>query len=460
MIFLLMALLAGITVLSFFLNQKNIIAPGVVISGMFFVSTAVAMLNLGVWRYDFRFWTVVVVVTGVLAFVAGGVCVNRFWMTPRGALALEAKLHHNAPKGIDEKEIVISVRTIIILCAVLLVLLVYYGVEIYRLSVAFGNHEGLGGMIKYARDAFVARLDISKLANLSSTFCQCTAYVFCFIVLKNTVYVGWKKYYLFYCLPVALYIPFMILSGARTGFIYLFAFGIVTFIFFFQGKHGWDPRNTKLFIFIGVGAILAFFLIFRLSGFLKDSGVGTTAWKSLSKYTGFSIAGLNAMVNGTPIPNTYFGEHTLDNVYSVLNQLHITNIELTTPFLPFTKLPGGISSNVYTALYRYYQDYTYGGMLLIMFVTGGLYTAGNSYLYHTGRRGFGMVLYAAFYYPLVMISIEDMLLRGIVSTTTVYQIAFYALSYWLFVKGGSGKLFPYAKTVLCRVLHKVRGAGK
>jgi len=444
MIFLLAVLMAAVTVLAYFLDRKNIIAPGVVVSGMFFISTVVAMLNLRAWQYDFRFLTVAVVVGGVLAFEAGEVCTDRFWMTRGRAVALARR----RTGGREEKappEILTPAPVLAAVCLVMALLLVYYGAEIYRLSVSFGNPEGLRGMIKYARDAIVARRDISWLGNICAIFCQCTAYVLVFILIRNSVWYGVKKRYLLQALPAVLYVPFLLLSGARTGYIYLFAYAIVVWIFTYQGKHRWNSKNTRLFLLVGVGAILTFFLIFRFSGFLKDSGVGTTAWKSLSKYTGFSIAGLNSLLIKPWPKSIYFGEHTLNNVYSVLNKLGITHVKIASPFLPFTRLPGGVSSNVYTALARYIHDYTAGGMLGIMFVMGALYTAANNYLYYSGRRGFAMILYGTFFYPLVLISIDDVFLYGIISTTTVYQLVFYALLYWLFLGGGSKKLTAWAQ---------------
>lgn len=455
MIFLLTALLAGTTVLAFFLNHKNIIAPGVVVSGMFFISSVVTMLNLGAWQYEFRFTTVAVIIGGILYFEMGAMCVDRFWMKREHSLALAQRWHRSGEKA-GTPLLRIPTPVMVLVCAVMAVLLVYYGTEIYRLSVSFGNQWGLKEMLKYARDAFVARHDISYWGNLSAIFAQCAAYVFAFIVIRNTVWHGFHKRELLHMLPVALYVPFMILSGARTGFIYLFAYAIVVWIFTYQGKHKWDPKNTRLFVLVGIGAILAFFLIFRLSGFLKDSGFGTTAWKSISKYTGFSIAGLNGLLEDPWPHNHYFGEHTLNNVYSVLNKLGITHVAIASPFLPLMKLPGGVSSNVYTALAVYIQDYNVGGMLAVMFLLGGVYTAVNNYLYHSGRRGFAMILYGTFFYPLVLISIADMSLYGIVSTTTVYQIAFYALLYWFLLCGGSERLFAGAGRVWARAAGRVR----
>lgn len=428
MIYLLVILMALSMAAAYLLNKKNIVAPGVIVSGMFLVSSTVAMLNLSAWKYEFKGSTVIVILLAVWVFIAGELIVNRCFKT-----ALE-KGRFDGPQT-DASIVVIPRPTLIIFSSLLLLLFAYYFYDIYRLSIRFGNPYGLSGMISYARDAIVARMDISTLGNLCSCFAKCTSYVFLFIFIKDLVNDRIRLKYLWYLVPVFLYFPYIFIYGARSEYIYIIAFAVVVWAFMFQNRFGWTVKNSRRIILVGLSAIVLFLLIFRLTGFAKNSGSGTSAWRSISKYTGFSIPGFNSFLGNSFGENEYFGMGTLEGIYSVTNKLGLTNIELVTPFLEFTQLPGGIDSNIYTALARYVQGYSILGMAIIMALIAAVYGFCDNYIYYKKNSGLFLLLYASFFYPLVMISIEEVFFRNIFSTTTIYQTLFIVFVYLMLTKG-------------------------
>ena len=184
----------------------------------------------------------------------------------------------------------------------------------------------------------------------------------------------------------------------------------------------------------GCLGLFLFFIVFRLSGFLKQSGVGVSAFESISKYTGFSIPAFDEFLKNPFPENTYFGEYTLNRIYSITNQLHLTNIPLSSRYLPFLTLPNGTSANVYTALARYIQDFGYLGMYITMLCMGIIYSCMWKLVKKIHKIDLGVIFYAMFFYPLALISIDDVFFNEFVSTTTVYQIIYTTAVYYLIVK--------------------------
>ena len=286
-------------------------------------------------------------------------------------------------------------------------------------------------MLKYVREATLNFATIGKVANIFAVVAQGAAYVFVFIFLYNFVWRGFKWRDFIYLIPLILLIVFQILSATRAIFIIDIVFILIVGCVLYQQKKRWNYWNTVKILLLGIAALCIFLVMFRMTGFMKDSGTGVSMFSSISKYIGFSIPGFNDYVLN-PRPETgYLGDHTLLSLYSVLRQLGLDLPQLSIHH-DFVAFPG-IESNVYTCLRRYIEDYTYLGMYVIMAAIGAFFSA----FFHTVQRrpnsNFLLVLYANFAYSLFMFSIDDQFLLYIFTTSFVYLIIFISVFYYFFV---------------------------
>ncbi len=413
------------TLLAFYLSNRDIAAPWPIVSALFLLSSCVAAANSEYWGFHAQPRTIAVLVTAVLVFGAGQT-LAAYRLEKRsgipGGKSVQTVRMYRPGKGV----------TVLVL-AVMLALLVYYVRTVYLFSLEHGNTGGFGDMVYVAREAIVARYDISKLANHAGLFAKAIALVFTAIALQDFVYEGFRIRQIFYLLPFVLYVPFLIVIGERGGLIYLVEFVILAGAYFIQSRDGWSARNSFLIAGGALGAIVLFLVFFRVTGFLKGSGTTSSAFVYISKYSGFSIAGFDIFLdNGFPDAGI-FGGYTLKSLYSITNQLGLTDVNYTFTYLPFTTLLKGTDSNVYTSLARYIQDYGYAGMYLIMLVSGAAYGWGWYRLRRNPDSMGGIILYAYLFFPIGFISIDDCLFGQLLTTTTVYQLI-YLVIVWKLVR--------------------------
>ena len=444
--FLFMALLV-LTGLAFIVSNRNILSPWVILCGMFTISTFMAMLNADYWGFTLDPLTALVILTALLAFGAGQLLAVHF--SERRQLALYGgrtcqpaarKIRRLGKK--TSAPIEIPLWQLFVVCAVILGMLVYYFYKKYQLSIEAGNPGGFGDMLTYVRAGELNFLTVGKATNIFALVAQMAAYVFSYIFLHNLIYCGLRLRWLPLLLPLVLFMPFEVLSAARTGFIRDIVFLVMVFCVLYQHKTNWNYWNTAKIALLGIGALLVFLLIFRMTGFLKDSGSGVSAFYSISKYMGGSIPCLNDFIMNPRDPSPYIGSNTLLPVYNILRQLGLDIPQFYAPY-DFTDF-ATMSTNIYTGLRRYIEDYTYVGLYVIMLGLGALYGGAFQYIKNHPDAKFALLVFALTCYPFFEMSIEERFFLNILSTTTVYQLIILSGFYYAFI---------YRKT---RVKQKIR----
>ncbi len=160
----------------------------------------------------------------------------------------------------------------------------------------------------------------------------------------------------------------------------------------------------------------------------------------VSVYTGMSIPSLDVWLNKAKDIPTVFGEETMYGVTSVLRKLNIIQyLRETVRHLEFVDF-GDATGNVYTCFRRYINDFGYVGMLLVQTAVGSFY----SVFYNNIKRenGFGILLifYGILMYPLLMQSIDELILSSYLSTSYVYLVIYILVFYFILIKGVKKKV--------------------
>ena len=422
MIYILVFLLFIMIFFFYLLFDKNILSPTVIATGMFFVSSVIALLYIDKWKFVFSIHTTLIIITSLFSMGMGEFLVH----------AMNYK--RNPYKKIifkNEKPILIKSSYIIGLLIIFSALLIVYYKSTLVLAEEVGYKKGNGLlMLAYARTA-VNNIDgkyskRSGIARWTFTIIRSIAYVFSYIFLYNKI-ICKKKHIFIQLTPVILFTPYIVLSTGRTEFIHLITIWILIGSCFFMQKKGWNPYYTTKIIRIGILGIFIFLILFTIIGLLKSSHASKSALDVVAFYSGLSIPSLDYYFQNCPYPkNQIFGEHTLFGIYGILKKfIDIPRLYAPWEFVHFH----GVSGNVYTVIRRYHQDYGYFGLYIIMFFLGFFYSL-LFLRFKDSRKKVGLLVYALLFSPIVEVSIEERFLMEIIALPTIQSIFFI----WIFFK--------------------------
>ena len=245
-------------------------------------------------------------------------------------------------------------------------------------------------------------------------------------------------------IPVALSLLTSVLSTGRTYLMYqIIAFSVIACVVSYR-RNGWSERDNLKLVGGGILAGSIFASAFLLLGEIRGSvgangGEERDLLQTASLYLGGSIAALNQYVTSareatlSPMGMDHlFGENTLFGMYSFLRTFGYNIPTLEVP-LEMTHFKHGVYTNVYTPLRRYLQDFGFFGVYACMFATGLIY---GRLLRAVQRSSHALpaVIFAALYYPLVEIAIEERLFMDVLTSGTLYLTIYICVVYYLIVR--------------------------
>lgn len=417
-----------ITIILFFITigcvllfNFDVMQPSVILSGVMALSLLLGSLNMQRWELFVGSKTAIVVLTGIIAFIVGGIFtqVNYFRKDTVNCLY---------PKNYFLSKLLIIAFTVLVV-----ILAFVSGMEMYNMSLDLGNNDGVMNMIKTIRYPLErGEIEFSRWMSYRNIISMSIATVFLYLYIHQSLFGNESKIKtLFYLLPVCAVFPFFILSTGRRSIVHFILTACVFAYIFYRQKNGYTHIvRLKMLKWLGIAFVVSLFCYFSM-GFLtgKVSINGRSPFIIIAHYGGLSVPALDQFLNSILLENQYIGQNTLMNFYGNLNTLGF-NLEKGKSFLPFVQFQGIelITTNVYTVLYRLIADWSYLGMLLVMFIFGALLTLWYNHLkYHTSPLSF--VIYAHFGYVPFFLFIDDQFMT-MLSTQTLYFASLCAVLLW------------------------------
>lgn len=445
MIYLYLVLLVAIFVAAYVIKQRDFMSPWVLSCLAFIVSTLLAAAQNNTWGIIYSPLAIVVISTALLTWGAGDII--GAVLCPNKQSKLKHQVYHR--KEAFLLEIRIGKIWYVIILIFIIVSTYFLYKEVYRISVIAGNRASLtelSPMLYYARIAMtystkyitVAQMNpvVVQMQDISQAFAA-----FClFVLIFNTIYYGFKARNLKYIIIVIIYAIQTILS---TGRLLIFELLILTFaltILLMKNKLGWSKNFGSKFLKYVLITIASFSVLFYLMGFLSGKSAGVNFWNNICWYGGGSIPGFDIYLHNPPLPDSsHFGSETLIPLYNVLNKLGLTHY-YSTVHLEFLAI-GGYPVNIYTSLRRYIQDYSFFGMYVIQFFLGMFYSVCYNALQRTQKDNvFKILVYSSILFPVVMQSLDEEFLMGLVSAPFVFQLIYLSIIYYWFVTKKKEKL--------------------
>lgn len=307
---------------------------------------------------------------------------------------------------------------VILLYSIMIVMFFFAFKEVYNLSIALGNNDGIYNMIKTVRYP-LERQEISfsrwffYIMYISQCISYVAFYVYAFNLLKN------KNNITYLCLSM-LFIPFTILTTGRLDMLCYLLYCTTTLSILLLRKYNFSLVIKFKILYMCFACIAVFILLFFTYGNLtgKVISVNRTPLTILAHYGGLSYPALDLFLQNTRLEDNLIGGNTLLGVYS---NLRFFDIELpkVNVFLEFVQFDG-IDTNVYSCFRRYIADYGIIGMGCILTTFGMLYSFAYDYVkYHINI--FSTILYSSFVWCVIMSFHDEKFLMSIINTATVYK---------------------------------------
>ena len=229
--------------------------------------------------------------------------------------------------------------------------------------------------------------------------------------------------------PIGSFLIYALLSTDRNILIRFFLFGLIAFMSSYEWKKSVFVRNRKLVIKVCIIGMV-FALVFWSFGKLKNYKSGFE--RALGIYAGSGIYAYNLWLEDFDEQYTN-GQQSFSAIQNTLAAVGIgeeSSVPHNSEYINYES-PNGytFSTNIYSTLRPYYQDFGFAGIILIPMLTGALF----EFLYLKNKRdkfGFWWMFYTSHVYPVVYYPILEQFLKRF-HFGLVYEIGWLTVLYFL-----------------------------
>lgn len=253
------------------------------------------------------------------------------------------------------------------------------------------------------------------------------AYLYRFIFVKGMTYLAillvWQNLFskrYGECLKwgslILIYPMIVFFTGGRQQYLYLAIFGVLSFLLVFRRCGMIGSTTRKELSIIGIGLIV-FLLFFIGTGIINGKISGwSSSFQVLAHYGGTNISALDVYLHQWVVPeNEYIGGCTLAMPWSLLRKIGLELPPYTGYLRDFIDFRF-VTTNVYTAFYRYIRDYGVIGCTFVVFLLGYGYTMVYRLAQRYGWKDWMILSYAASAFPLFVMGREERFTNEVIVT--------------------------------------------
>lgn len=390
----------------FLSNKKDIMAPSVVLSGVFIISTFISLLNVDKWNVRYPWEASFILSLGIMLFCVTDVLVSKS--------SLNRKMI-TAKRDIGVIRINRKKTWFIILIDIVVVYFVYN--EVMRIAATntwFDNpFYAYRILSSHSEDADPEQMMNGKIHQAMKIIIV-SGFMYTFFFINNVIIhkENWKKHILFLVPPILL-CTMTLITGVRTYILRLCVFCMICGYILLQHKRGWKITTQSKFIRIIVIALVVILVVFsRLQSLLgRDVSGSTDGFTVVSNYVGAPIIHFGQYIQNPPPPNKVLGQETFVGVWNVAYKLGITE-QAYLAHEEHRRLTNTDTGNVYTLFRRFIQDFGIGGMCILTILLSWLF----SYFYNRKIRNctldrktvLNIMVYGYIFYIIAMASIDNL----------------------------------------------------
>ncbi len=380
---------------------RDIMAPAVVMTGMFVITTSFAMVSIEEWNVEYRMELAFIVLSGIIVFIVANALFRLAFL----------KTSPDRGKLNQAHELDIQPLVLVLLIVFDIVACYYYFKAIQAIvgksHLSYSNIFSLYRRMGIQHTAGKGAETVSGIAGQMIKVVKASGFCAAYALIRNLV--GQKgKLFTNGCLVALTLIscvPTVMIAG-RTGILQLIsAMLIMTYIVWNQ-RNSWKKGIPAKYLRSGIVTIAigvpAFYYSIRLLG----RSTKMSFFEYISFYIGGSLAFFNEYLK-RPKAVSCFGEESLYGLNKVLNFFGM-GVENHAYNLEFRSL-SGLKGNVYTFFRRPYHDFGLLGMYIFVILVALLF----SYIYYSKiyRQSlyegihYWTLIYAYLYYWIIASSI-------------------------------------------------------
>lgn len=392
---------------AFMMSRQDILAPSVVMCGMFVISTVAAML----WGKDFDFPygldSVGVLSAGILTFVLAE-CVFRLWFQRDLTAAKKARLlEQTCLNGGGCASVQKGLLTALLVYDLLIML--WYTAFMTR------YYGGIGGVVRtqtsnvtyIESDDFV----LNPLQMILVRVVDISGYIAAFLLCQR---LAEKQKDLWTTLRLLGIIALSqwqnVINAARGSILRMLTAMLVMYYILWHQKKGWDRNLSWKYMRIAVLCLAVGSPLFYYSLWWMGRTTGATLSEHVLSYLGQSIWLFDNFLHHPTKPVTW-GEESLIGLQKILRRFLGMDIPIRNVNMDFTRLDQNHFGNVYTFFRRPYHDFGFWGMIVFTVLVAWLF----SYIYYkkikwrrrSARVDCWTLVYGYLFYWVVISSIDQ-----------------------------------------------------
>ena len=424
-ILMLLILLILITI-AYFFGKRDLLSPWFLLCLIILLSFTIVLANYSNWEIEIHGIFVVYVTTAVLSFGAGAAIVK---VLSSGKIA---RINKTEKLSIYDSAVKKSYPVNVFLIISVALSVVYIG----KLLSDAGSAGSFSEKLRKIYDSIVNdNYSPGFIFNQMREIIVAIAYLNSYRLFIKIFWGKKDRINLFkLVIPVVMLIAITLVTSDRNIFLRYAIYFVCLYVMFFYENCRQKNANSKIAARVAIIAVLAF-LIFFVFGKLKQ--YNSDIERVIGIYGGSGLYRFNLWLNDFNGTLTY-GSSTfstfLNSVKTIFQYVGIdlSNIETVDrfdKFITFTSSNGYIySSNIYSALKPFVQDFGYFGVILFPLITGCFY----QWLYYkmkAGKYNFAWVVYGMLIYPVIFYPILDQLF-GRFNLGFVYEFVWLSLLYY------------------------------
>lgn len=406
-IYLLTTILFLLVIISFIKSKFDVLNPSFIYTICLTGFCVLAALYTGEWNLPMHFNTAFIIITMSILFLVGG-ALAEFCCLPL----------RNRPifKSEDSQGFFISWPIWFFLAALLVFFAYLNYIDFINAARQVTKETDFSKMLKpFVEGLMHQNITLSRWNAYRFRFANGVAYLSVLVMWINIAARQYKEALKWSCF-VLLFIPFMVLTGGRQQFMYLVIYSMVSFFLIYRKNHDGVCALSKEFAIIGI-ALVAFMICFLGIGIINGKiGFNKSFLAVIVHYAGINISAFDVYVNEMVMPVTqYIGSSTMVPIYGFLHA-HGANVPQFFQYITLFTAFGPVTTNVYTAFYRYIHDFGYLGCGMVMILLGFFYTYMYRQLYLHGLKNWMILIYASIVYPIFLMGREERFFNEILTT--------------------------------------------
>ncbi|WP_431462731.1 O-antigen polymerase [Lactobacillus crispatus] len=352
--------LAMLAILSYYLNNRNLISPSVLFSVSFFSCALIALFNKNKWNLNLNSKTYFLISGSILEFILVSFIVKK--------VISSINFSNTGPTTTSSQ---VGGRVLTNTWGLLIVQLcmVMYIIRDLREKTQVKNiFQAASILNQTSLPTYIGKpLSLSSLSNLFIAFIVASGLFTGFIFLRGLIIDKNFKSDCFFNLLVSIIAPF--LTGSRGNTIYiLIALIIFSYLILLAGNK-LNLKNQKKFVFVAL--IILVFVIYLLP---VSANLLGRRMDDLSDYIGIyigaQIKNLNDFIanNHVPLTTSIFGEQTFFTIIPLISKIFGLGIQPYKLNLPFQAVGFHSLGNVYTTFYPWLYDFGFIGVFVLTFI--------------------------------------------------------------------------------------------